>query len=125
MGDKMTIAYWIVAGLAALAFLAAGFFKLTQSKEALKSKGMAWTDDYSANAVKGIGAAELLGAIGLIAPPLTGIAPVLAPIAAIGLTIIMVLAARTHRRRSEPIIPNVVLGLLTLAAAVLGYIVWV
>lgn len=121
----MTIAYWIVAGLAALAFVAAGSFKLTQSKEQLKTKGMAWTDDYSANAIKGIAAAEVLGAIGLIAPPLTGIAPVLAPIAAIGLTIIMVLAARTHARRSEPIIPNVVLGLLTLAAAVLGFLVWV
>ena len=121
----MTIAYWIVAGLVALAFLAAGSFKLTQSKEQLKSKGMAWTDESSANAVKGIGAVEVLGAIALIAAPLTDIAPVLAPIAAVGLTLTMVLAARMHSRRSEPIIPTVVLGLLALAAAVLGFLVWV
>lgn len=58
--------------------------------------------DFSANTVRFIGAMELLGGIGLILPAATGIAPILTPIAATGLAIIMVLAAATHVRRKEP-----------------------
>ena len=58
-------------------------------------------NDFSAEMVKSIGIAELLGAIGLIAPQLTGILPVLTPIAAVCLAIIMVLAAIYHFRKGE------------------------
>ncbi|WCN79082.1 DoxX family protein [Micromonospora sp. LH3U1] len=45
--------------------------------------------------------AELLGGLGLILPAATGIAPVLTPIAATCLAVVMVLAAITHIRRKE------------------------
>ena len=120
----MEIVYWVLAGLLAAAFAFTGMFKLTQTKEQLKAKGMNWTDLYSANAVKGVGAVEVLAAAGLIAPPLAGIATWLAPLAAVGLVIVMVGAARAHARLGEPIIPNVVLGALAAATAVVGFLVW-
>jgi len=43
-----------------------------------------------------------VGGLGLILPAVTGIAPILTPLAATGLAIIMVLAAATHVRRKEP-----------------------
>jgi hypothetical protein len=120
----MEIAYWIVAGLTAAAFVFTGVFKLVQSKEQLKAKGMNWTDQFSQGAIRGIGAAEILGALGLIVPPATGIAPVLAPIAGLGLVVVMAGAARAHRALGEPIIVNVVLAVFALASAVLGFLVW-
>jgi uncharacterized membrane protein YphA (DoxX/SURF4 family) len=114
------IAFYVVAGLAALVFLAAGFMKLFRPTAALKEAGMAWVDDFSSPVVKLIGLAEVLGAIGLILPVLTGIVPILAPIAGIGLAIIMVGAAVVHARRKEA--PGLQIGLAVLvsAAAVLG-----
>ena len=114
----MNVVLWIIAALLALAFLAAGAMKLAQPKEKLAAAGMAWTDDFSAGAVKGIGALEALAALGLILPAVTGIAPVLTPLAATGLVLVMVGAAVVHARRKEfPMIAaNVVL--LILAAVV-------
>jgi len=119
----MLIAYWIVAGLLALAMLAAGTMKTVRSKEALKEAGMGWTEDWSTPLVKAIAIAEVVGAVGLVVPMLTGIAPVLSPIAAICLAIIMVGAVVVHVRRAEPPYPPAVLGLLAIAAAVLGFLV--
>ncbi|MCW2506385.1 MAG: DoxX family protein [Actinomycetia bacterium] len=116
----MNIALWIVASLLAAVFGLAGIFKLSSKKDALKSKGLDWVDDFSANTVKLIGGLELAAAIGLILPPLTKIAPILAPLAALGLALIMVGAIITHARRKEPqgIAVNVVLLLLA------AFVVW-
>ena len=60
-----------------------------------------------------IGACEFLGGIGLILPAMTGIKPKLTPFAAIGLTLIMILAAIFHIVRGESsfFVPvNLVLG---------------
>lgn len=119
----MTIALWIVNGLLALAFLFAGVTKLARPKEALTTAGMAWVEDFSSPAVKGIGTAEVLAALGLILPFATGIAVVLTPIAAIGLVLLMAGAVITHLRRKEAFIPPLVLGLLAAASAVLGFLV--
>jgi len=48
-----------------------------------------------------IGACEGLGGIGLILPAMTGIKPKLTPFAAIGLTLVMILAAIFHIVRGE------------------------
>lgn len=60
-----------------------------------------------------IGVCEFLGGVGLILPAMTGLKPKLTPIAAFGLTLIMILAAVFHIVRGEynfflPI--NLVLG---------------
>ncbi|CAN5800259.1 DoxX family protein [soil metagenome] len=115
----MNVALWIVAALLAFAFAAAGAMKVAQPKAKLKESGQGWVDDFSAGRVKTIGALELAAAIGLILPPLLDIAPVLAPLAATGLVLLMVGAAITHFRRREPpnIAVNVVLGALALFVA--------
>jgi uncharacterized membrane protein len=113
----MNIALWIVAGLLAVAFLGAGVTKLTQPKEKLADR-MAWVEDFSPGTVKLIGGLELLAAIGLILPALTGIAPILVPLAATGLAVIMALAVITHVRRHEPQVIVFNLVLLALAAFV-------
>ncbi|MFT4258895.1 DoxX family protein [Microbacterium sp.] len=118
----MLIALWIVGGLLAIAMLGAGVMKLVTPKTALAEKGMAWTEDFSAGAIKAIAALEVLGALGLILPLLTGIAPILTPLAGTGLAIIMIGAIVVHVRRKEAFAPALVLALLAAASAVLGFL---
>lgn len=118
----MLIAYWIVAGLLALAVLAAGVMKLLRPREALKSAGMAWVEDFTQPQIRLIAIAEVLGALGLVLPLATGILPILSPIAAVCLAALMIGAAATHLRRKEPPIPFA-LAALGIAAAVLGFLV--
>lgn len=114
----MNIALWIVAGLLAAAFLMAGLMKATQPKAKL-APNMAWVENFSAGTVKLIGVAEVLGAIGLILPGVTGTAPILVPIAATGLAVIMLLAIVTvHAPRKEWSNVGVNVLLLILAAFV-------
>jgi uncharacterized membrane protein YphA (DoxX/SURF4 family) len=96
----MNVVLWVLQGLLAAMFAAAGVMKLSQPKEKL-AKNMGWVDDFSANTVRFIGGVELLAAIGLILPAATRIAPILTPLAAVGLGVTMVLAAATHVRRKE------------------------
>jgi uncharacterized membrane protein YphA (DoxX/SURF4 family) len=96
----VSIALWVAQVLLAVAFLGAGATKLSQPKEKLL-KNMAWVEDFSQPAVRLIGALEVLGAIGVVLPALTGILPWLTPLAALGLVLLMVGAALTHLRRTE------------------------
>lgn len=91
---------WIAQIILAIMFTMTGYFKLFIPKEKLEAK-MGWVYNYSSTTVKFIGACELLGAIGLILPMALNILPVLTPIAATGLSIIMIIATRTHLLRNE------------------------
>ena len=115
----MDIVVWIISGLLALAFLAAGAMKLMRTREQLQPQ-MAYVEDFSDGQIKAIGGLEVAGAIGLILPWLLDIAPILTPLAAVGLVLTMIGAAITHIRRGETslIVPNVVLGLLALFVAI-------
>ena len=99
----MNIAVWIASGLLAAAYLAAGGMKLLTSKERLaenpSTAGAA--EALSATSLKLIGGVEVAGALGLILPRLTGIAPILTPAAAVGLALLQVGAAVFHGRRAE------------------------
>ena len=97
----MNIFLWIVQALLAAMFLMSGLMKSSQPKEKLVER-LPWVADFSSPTVRFIGAVELAGAVGLILPAATGIAPVLTPLAATGLAIVMILAATTHARRKEP-----------------------
>lgn len=119
----MTIAFWIVTGLAAIAFFGAGLMKLLRPVPALKDAGMGWVEDYSNTTVKLIALAEVVGAVGLVVPIAAGIIPVLSPIAGIALTMLMGGAIAVHVRRNESLIAAIVLTALPLAAAILGFIV--
>jgi uncharacterized membrane protein YphA (DoxX/SURF4 family) len=119
----MNVFLWIVAGVLAAFFLAAGLTKLSQPKAKLAAGNMKWTEDFSAGTIKFIGAAEVLGALGLILPAVLDIAPVLVPLAATGLAIIMLGAIVTHARRKEnqPIVINAVVLILALLVAIFRF----
>ncbi|MEM9955484.1 MAG: DoxX family protein [Chloroflexota bacterium] len=112
--DFVQIGLWIVQGLVGLAFLGAGFMKLTQPEEKLIDNGMTFIEDIGINATRGIGLLEVLGGLGILLPVPLNILPVLTPLAALGLMIVMVGALLTHLRRGETssVVPNVVLGAL-------------
>ena len=96
----MGIALWVVQVLLAAVFLVSGATKLARPKEKLVKK-WAWVEDFSQPTVLIIGALEVLGAIGIVLPALTGILPWLTPLAALGLVLTMIGAALTHLRRAE------------------------
>jgi len=116
----MNVALWIAAGVLAAVFAAAGIFKLANSRSRIIESGLGWAEGYSDGMVKLIGTAEVLGAIGLVVPALVDVAPVLVPVAAAGLIVVMVGAAITHARRGEVqmIVANVIL------LAVAAFVVW-
>jgi uncharacterized membrane protein YphA (DoxX/SURF4 family) len=113
----VNVVLWILQWLLAVAFAVAGVLKSTQPKEKLAPQ-LPWVEDYSAGTIRFIGIVEFLAALGFVLPALTGIAPILTPLAATGIVVIMVLAIVVHARRKETpgIITNVVL--LVLAAIV-------
>jgi hypothetical protein len=114
------IAYWLLAWLLAAFYAYAGGRKLAQSQPELAPM-MAWAGTtIPMPGVRAIGAVELLGAIGLVLPPLLDIvATSLAIAAAIGLAVLQVLAALFHlwRRETKDVWLNIVLFLLAAATA--------
>ena len=113
----MNVALWILQVVLAVSFALAGIMKLTQPKEKLVGR-LPWVEDFPPATVKLIGSAEAAAALGLILPAATGIASVLAPLAATGMVVLMVLAAITHVRRKEPSAIAFNALLLVLAAVV-------
>lgn len=116
----MNIALWIITGLLALAFLAAGLTKLVKGKDGLADDPrQTWSQDFSHRSVKAIGAIEMLGAFGLILPALTRIAVILTPLAGVGLALTMLGAIIVHLRREEhqAIVAPLVLAILALIVA--------
>ncbi len=109
----MNTIVWIIQGILAFMFGMAGIMKTTQPKDKLV-KRLPWVNDYSLKTVRFIGTSELLGGIGLIIPQIMGIIPVLSPLSAVGLGVIMVLAASHHINKNEfrEVILNAVLFIL-------------
>jgi uncharacterized membrane protein YphA (DoxX/SURF4 family) len=115
----VNLGLWIIAGVLAFIFAASGAMKLVQSKEKLVASATGgWAADWSPAQIKLVGVAEILGAIGLILPAALHVAPILVPLAAVGLILVMIGAAIVHARRHE--LPNVAINvvLLVLAAVV-------
>ncbi len=106
----MRIALWIVQVLIGLAFVGAGFMKVSTPYAELATQ-MAWVSAVPAGLVLFIGVAEIAGGLGVILPAATRIQPYLTPLAAAGLVLIMLFAAIFHLIRGEfgGIIPNIIL----------------
>ena len=96
----MTVVHWVVAALLAVFYLYSGGIKLVRRREQLEPM-MRWVDTVPMIGVRALGVVEVLGALGLVLPTLTGIAPVLALIAAVGLLVLQVLATAFHLSRGE------------------------
>ncbi|MEO6116210.1 MAG: DoxX family protein [Pseudolysinimonas sp.] len=115
----MTITVWIVTALLALANLLSGGMKVFAPMAQLQPR-MPWVTSVGTVQTRLIGLAEVLGAVGIVLPVLLGIAPILTPIAAVGLALIQAIAIVFHLRRGEgkQVPMNVVLLLLALFVAV-------
>ncbi|MBN6033664.1 DoxX family protein [Amycolatopsis sp. 195334CR] len=100
----MELALWLVTGLLAVVYLGSGTGKLLVSRERMAglTPAAGWVLDFSPGAFRAIGAVEVLGAAGLVLPAVTGVAPVLVPLAALGLALVMAGATVVRLRRGEP-----------------------
>ena len=119
----METALWIAQVLLAAIFLVTGTTKLTQPRLKMAAGPMRWAADVTDRQFRTIGLLEVLGAIGLILPAALGIAPLLLPLAAVGLVLTMIGAIHVHVRHGETdrlAVPIVVLA-LALFVAVEGF----
>lgn len=112
----MNIALWVVQGVLCALFLYAGGMKVFAYRKYEESVGSGL--GLSKGLVTFIGFSEMAGALGLILPMVSGIAPMLTPLAAAGLGVIMLLATGFHLKRKEPAYATVVLLILS------GFVVW-
>jgi hypothetical protein len=112
------VTLWIVQGALAAFFGSGGVVKVVRPSTRLHDSGLTWVEDFPDGAVKAIGGLEVLAAIGLVLPAATGIAPVLTPLAAVGLVLVMAGATVVHVRRGELPFTGVTLALLAVAALV-------
>jgi uncharacterized membrane protein YphA (DoxX/SURF4 family) len=112
------IALWIVQVILAAMFMMAGITKATKPATELAAM-MPWTEAMPLLMVRFIGAAEFLGAIGLLLPSLFRVKPVLTPVAASALVGVMSMATLFHISRSEfgVIGFNLMLGVLAALVA--------
>jgi hypothetical protein len=109
---------WPIQILLAIAFGAAGTVKLVRSKAQLVTNPhMGWVQSVPEAQIKLLGVAEVLGAIGLVAPMATGIAPFLTRAAAVCLATLMGGAVATHVMRREPAGVPTVIALLAIIVA--------
>jgi hypothetical protein len=118
----MTIIWWLSVSTA-VGMLIAGSLKILVPRHRLMAF-MKWARTWTDRNVKLLGVVEVMGAIGLIAPVTTGILPILTPIAALGITLLMCFAVRTQIALREPIVLPLTMGLSSgaIAAARLGLI---
>lgn len=96
----MLVFLWVAEIVLALLYFGLGVMRLVQPYTKLV-RVLRWPADFPAWAVKLIGVAEILGALGLLLPAATDVAPILTPIAACALAVMMGCAVAVHLRRRE------------------------
>ena len=113
----MNAALWAVQVLLALAFIAAGGMKVFVYAQYKAMSEKSGPSSLTHGLVTFIGIAELAGAVGVVLPMATGVAPWLSAWAAVGLAIIMLLAIGYHvRRREPPVAPAILFALAVFVA---------
>ncbi|MDX1906213.1 MAG: DoxX family protein [Bacteroidia bacterium] len=100
LSKPLNITLWVLQVLLGAMFLMAGITKATQPIAQLDAM-LPWADEVPEALVRFIGLSEILGGLGLVLPMLLKVRPVLTPLAAAGLALIMVLAAIFHFSRGE------------------------
>lgn len=112
----MKVAVWVVSSLLALAFLLVGGMKLATPPAEMTQM----SQGVPVILLRVAGAAEVLGALGLVLPAATRIVPILTPLAASGLVAVMLGATITNIViGTYPVaIQTVVLGLFA------GFVAW-
>lgn len=97
----MNLTLWIAQGFLAALFLFSGSLKISMSKERMMATGQTGVAPFPLPVIRVTAACELLAVLGLLLPLPTGIAPILTPIAALGLAVVMVGAIVSHLSRHE------------------------
>src|ERR1700683_3745570 len=95
---------WIAQILWGISFSITGFGKIFWCQPALWNQALhevPWLSAVPRDLIVFIGVCEFLGGVGLILPAMAGVKPKLTPFAAIGLTLVMILAAVFHMVRRE------------------------
>jgi uncharacterized membrane protein len=105
----MATTIWILKGAIALLFAFTGINKLLFSKTRLLDKGMNGLLNLDEEQIKVAGFLEVLGALGLILPDLLNIYPVLSAIAALCLSLTMIVAGWINHRLKLSIVANFVI----------------
>lgn len=111
----MNVALWIAQAVLAVTFLISGSLKLVMSKERMIATRQTGVKPFPLPAIRVIATCELLGVLGIVLPWATGIAPVLTPLAAVGMVGLMIGAAISHSTLRE--YPQATLNLTLLAIA--------
>lgn len=114
----MNILLWVIQVILALYFFITGLIHFGPPPGL--PEPMAWMYDLPAPLHYVSGAAEILAALGLVLPAATRIRPRLTPLAAMGLVVLMALAAVFHLVRAE--YPNIVMNLVL--AALAGFVAY-
>lgn len=113
------ILIWALQAITALVFLSGGLYTLALPIGTLAAQ-MSYANHFPEWMVRFISISEILGALGLLLPSILRIRPVLTPLAAVGLTLVMVFATIYHITHNEanqaPM--TIILGTLT------GIIAW-
>jgi uncharacterized membrane protein YphA (DoxX/SURF4 family) len=88
----LNVTLWILQSILAAFFLMAGIMKIITPIAEQRSQ-MEWAKHVSGGLIYFAGIMEVLGVLGLLLPSILRIKPVLTPISALGLAVIMILAA--------------------------------
>ena len=107
---------WVVQGLLAAVFLMVGGFKLMTPADAFEAQGMTIAPIW----LRIAGVSEVLGALGLVLPSAFRIAPILTPVAASLLALVVVLAAVMHVMLGE----MGAIGMPLVLAALCAFVAW-
>ena len=117
--NALNIALWTVQVILGVLFLTLGVLKTVWAVEQLAAL-MPWTAGVLLNFVRFVGITEILGAVGLLAPLILRINPVLTPLGAAGLAVIMILSVPFHIYRGD----GSQLGLNVLFLLMAVFIAW-
>lgn len=96
----MEIVIWVLQIALFIVFLYFGSLKMFMPIEKI-AKRVSWAHDYSLAKIKFFGFLEVIGALGLLLPYRLDIFPILTPMAATGLAMVMAGAAMVHLKRDE------------------------
>lgn len=97
----LSAALWVGQIFLAAVFFYSGVMKSTKTEKDLVAMGQTGVENLSGSLIRFIGISEILGAVGMILPWLSGILPILTPVAAISFGTLMILAGIVHFRRNE------------------------
>ncbi len=112
---------WVFSFVLGLAFFATGLMKVFRYETSRKL--LPWVQDVPRVLTQATGVAELLGALGLVLPVITGIYAWLTPVAAVGLALLMLSAAVFHLIRRETTEAGLN-GLLLIMLVIIAYVRW-